>query len=504
MKYIIYCRKSSEAEDRQVLSIDSQEKELLMLAERDNLRISKVYKESMSAKAPGRPIFDLMLQLIEKGNGYCLLVWKLDRLARNALDGGKVSWFMDRGLITEIRTPEKVFRNISDDKFMMSLDFGIAKKYIDDLSTNVKRGNRAKLEKGGWPGPAPFGYLNNKADKTIIIDEKNKHYIRRIFELYATGGHSLIDVSNILYAEGLRTKSGLKIRRGHIHRIILNPFYFGIMNKNEKYYPGNHESIITKELYDRANYALCGNAHPKKQKHFFHLRGFLRCNNCGCMLTASKKKGHDYYYCTNGKGGCNEHQKYMRSEFLDNLIAQIFDKLKFDKELVDIAYEAAKEKTQSNQGYLETVKENFRKQLENTKQRQSRLLDSYLAELVSEDIYKAKIMALNNEQMVIESEIRKLNHKGPEESGCTLELIKNVFLRGNGAKKDYLLANENEKRTILEELLWNLYIKTQKVANCSFKMPYQLLAMESKPSDLNGMLRAMEIFRTCLMALTNY
>ena len=149
MKYIIYCRKSTESEDRQVLSIDSQETELLAMAKANDWYISNTYKESKTAKEPGRPVFNEMLSFIEKSkDDYCILAWNLDRLARNTMDGGMIIWFMDRGFIKEIKTPSKLYGNNADDKLMMGFMFGIAKKYVDDLSVNVKRGNKAKLEKG--------------------------------------------------------------------------------------------------------------------------------------------------------------------------------------------------------------------------------------------------------------------------------------------------------------------------------------------------------------------
>jgi DNA invertase Pin-like site-specific DNA recombinase len=487
MKYVLYCRKSSEAEDRQVLSIDSQETELRRLAERDNIVISKVFKESMSAKAPGRPIFETMLQYLEKDRGSILLVWKLDRLARNALDGGKVSWLMDRGIVSEIRTPEKVFRNSSDDKFMMSLDFGIAKKYVDDLSTNVKRGNRAKLEKGGWPGPAPYGYLNNKADKTVIVDEKNRRYIRRIFELYGTGRYGLKDVAQMLYDEGMRTKTGLMRRASHIHKIIKDPFYHGVMLKNGKYYPGSHEPIVSKMLYDQANEVLSGKLHPQSKRLAFHLRGFLKCANCTCMLTASKKKGHDYYYCTNGKGKCVEHTKYMRSEYLDELVADAFKHLQIDEELVELAYEASKEQANIGQSYLAQAKEKLINELAVARQKQNKLLDTYLAELVPEAIYKAKTELLNKEIVSIEKEIAKLDAEH-EDDELTLEPIKKFFLKGISARNDYLHGPDEQKRIIVSELLWNLSIAGQKVQNLQFKSAYAMVAKNPKPGNLGEML----------------
>ena len=130
-----------------------------------------------------------------------------------------------------------------------------------------------------------------------------------------------------------------------------------------------------------------------------------------CMLTASKKKGHDYYYCTNGKGKCAEHTKYMRSEFLDTLVADKFKNLQIDEELVEMAYEAAKEQAHIGQSYLAQAKEKLINELAVARQKQNKLLDTYLAELVPEDVYKAKTELLNNEIVSVENEIKKLDRK---------------------------------------------------------------------------------------------
>jgi DNA invertase Pin-like site-specific DNA recombinase len=90
--YFIYCRKSSEAEDRQVLSIESQTRELEQLAAKLNFPIAEILTESMSAKAPGRPVFNEMMQRLYRGEAAGIICWKLDRLARNSVDGGSIIW----------------------------------------------------------------------------------------------------------------------------------------------------------------------------------------------------------------------------------------------------------------------------------------------------------------------------------------------------------------------------------------------------------------------------
>ena len=486
-KYIIYSRKSSEAEDRQVLSIESQINELTHLAERDEIKLDKIFQESKTAKAPGRPVFDAMMRYIEKNGNCTLVVWKLDRLARNAFDGGKISWFMDRGLITEIRTPEKSFKNNSDDKFMMSLDFGIAKKYVDDLSVNVKRGNRAKLEKGGWPGHAPLGYLNNKLDKSIIVDQERAPFVARLFQLYATGGYSVKEVTNILFSEGLRTFTGRKVSKSIIHFVISNPFYYGVMISHDKYYQGNHQPIINKELFDRANDVLFGRQHSKKQKHLFPLRGFMVCDQCGCALTATKKKGHNYYYCTNGKGSCEQHKTYLRQEKIEELMSDIFFKLQFDQELVEIAYLAAKEKLKQQDTFLDASIQNLLNQANLIKQRQDKLLDSYLSELIPKAVYEEKMAQLNNDRVSLETQLKNLQQK-EKEGQSTLERAKNIFLKASLAKKEFLNSDDLKKRKIIETLLWNLSIKNQEISSFKLKMPYQLLVEAPLERDFSMML----------------
>lgn len=94
LKFFLYARKSSESEDRQMASIDSQVKELNKLAEELNLEVIGKYTESMSAKSPGRPIFNDMINRIQKGEANGILCWKINRLARNPIDGGTISWLL--------------------------------------------------------------------------------------------------------------------------------------------------------------------------------------------------------------------------------------------------------------------------------------------------------------------------------------------------------------------------------------------------------------------------
>ncbi len=160
LKYIIYCRRSQDREDKQTLSIESQRRELLAYAKKHDLKVAEVIREDASAYKRGRPQFGRMMEIIEAGKANAVLTWHLTRLARNGADGGLIISFMDEGKIKELHTPEKSYVNTPDDKFMMTIHFAMAKKSSDDTSSFVKNNTKTKLDKGEYPGVAHYGYLN--------------------------------------------------------------------------------------------------------------------------------------------------------------------------------------------------------------------------------------------------------------------------------------------------------------------------------------------------------
>lgn len=485
MKYIIYCRKSTDTEDKQVLSLESQENELKRLAEAQGFEVMDVLRESKSAKEPGRPIFNEMMNRILSGEIDAILCWKIDRLTRNPVDGGQIQWLLQKEKIKCITTFEKSYFP-NDNVLIMSIEQAMANQYIRDLSMNVKRGNRAKLERGEWPNHAPFGYVNDKATKKVKINTKKEKYVKRTYELYATGGYTLQQISDVLYEEGLRTSSGKKVFKNQIHRILTNPFYAGLMKRHGVIYQGTHKAIVKTKLFDDVQAIFENRLHPRPKKHFYSARGFLTCT-CGCAITADTKKGHQYYYCTNGKSICSEHKRYTRSEEMDKIISKVFLEFKIDEELIEISAEAYKQKMGTKIKYSDDVRKDLLEALKSLDSKESLLTDSFISQIIKKPLYEEKMKELNNERVTLKNQLDEFerNNKTPE---STFEQIKNIFIEANKASKQYLEVKDDAKRRMLEKLLSNIKIENQNVAYYQFKSPYSALLKASKNPTISNLL----------------
>jgi len=130
-RYFIYCRKSSEGEDKQILSLPAQERELSLYAKKNKLQVVDIYNESKSAHTIGRPVFNDILQRIEKGEAQGIIVWDESRIARNSMDGGKVIYMLDTQQLVEIHKPGRIYRNTPDDKSWLAMCFMMSKKESD-------------------------------------------------------------------------------------------------------------------------------------------------------------------------------------------------------------------------------------------------------------------------------------------------------------------------------------------------------------------------------------
>ncbi len=322
IKYFIYARKSSEAEDKQVASIDAQIEELMRLARSEKLEVVEVLSEAQSAKAPGRPIFNALVQRVYNREAQGIICWKLDRLARNPVDGGTINWMLQQGSIQHIRSFERSYYP-TDNVLMMSVEFGMANQFVRDLSVNVKRGLRNKVAAGWLPGVAPSGYLNTpdrqKGYKIIVEDPERFPLVRKMWDLMLTGNFTAPRIWKIANKEWnyrtlqRRKEGGKPMSRSAIYKIFTNPFYYGYFEfpvGSGNWVKGEHKPMITEEEYQRVQAILGRKGKPAPKRHLFAFTGLMRCGSCQSGITAEEKikrqkngnvHHYVYYHCTKKK-----------------------------------------------------------------------------------------------------------------------------------------------------------------------------------------------------------
>ena len=324
-KFFIYTRKSTDDKDRQVRSISDQLAELKSLALKEQLEVVDVFVEKQTAKIPGRPVFGEMIERMEKGEASGILAWHPDRLARNSVDGGKIIYLVDTGVIVEMKFPTFWFDPTPQGKFMLSIAFSQSKYYVDNLSENIKRGHRNKVKDGIWPQMSPLGYVNVKG-KGIVPDIEIAKLIKKTFEAYSSGSFTLRQLRDKFNALGLKRKSGKELAVSNYQQILKNPIYTGLMRYNGEIFEGKHEPIITKKLFDSVQEVMMRKSKPKGKglKEYIY-RGFFRCGECGCFITTETQKGHNYLRCTKRKNPCS--QKYTREEIITSEIQKEIKKV---------------------------------------------------------------------------------------------------------------------------------------------------------------------------------
>jgi site-specific DNA recombinase len=404
MRYFIYARKSTDDEDRQVLSIEAQLKELREYAQRENIFVVKEIIEAKTAKKPGRPLFNDMLIDIERGLADGILAWHPDRLARNSVDGGRIIYLVDQKVIKDLRFPTLRFDNNAQGKFMLSIVFGQSKYYIDALSENIRRGIRLKLSKGIWPQWAPIGYINDRKTRTIIIDEGKAPFIKRVFELYSTGDYSLEEIRNKINPLGLAGRKDKPLSISQYQTMLKNPLYYGVFRYKGEVYEGTHQPIITKKLFDKCQEVMRMRGKPAKEEKKFVLRRLMRCGECGRMITAELQKGHVYYRCTKRLTNCQ--QKYVREEELAAQIEGFIQKVSLcDDWTKKILEQLEKDKNSGVQSSL-PQQQNLEVEIKEIDARISKLIDVYLEGSLTLEEYQAKKEAFINEKKKLQESAR--------------------------------------------------------------------------------------------------
>ncbi len=421
-KFFLYARKSTDVEDKQVRSIEDQITELRAFAKQEKLEIIEELVEKQSAKIPGRPIFNDMLNRIEGGEANGILAWHPDRLARNSVDGGRIIYLLDCGHLAMLKFPTFWMENTSQGKFMLNIAFGQSKYYVDSLSENTKRGLRQKVKRGEYPSLAPVGYINDSRNKSVVVDKKQAPVVRKAFELYAQGDQRLEDIGEFLAQHKLVSRSGKRIHISRATFILSNPFYTGLFRYAGEIYEGKHEPIITKKLFDRVQEVLKQKGRPRHKSTIEPqvFCGLLSCATCGMMITGeyrvkTQKNGaqhfYTYYHCTKKRKNFKCSEPCIRQEKLDEQISSLLQRVSLPADWAEkLNAKLEKDKSKSAQSVSAFVQTN-QERIKIITTKLQRLLDGYLEQDIDREIYRTEKAKLLSEKKSLEEQMTNLEQK---------------------------------------------------------------------------------------------
>lgn len=498
MRYIHYCRKSTDDDDHQALSLDSQQQENeRRFVGMPGIEIVSTNREAKTAKVPGRPVFNDVLNRIERGEADGIIAWHPDRLARNSVDGGRVIYLLDTGQLKDLKFATYTYENTPQGKFMLQIVFANSKYYVDSLSENVKRGIRTKTLKGWRSNRPPLGYLNGDQTTPIIPDPERFPIVERMWQLALTGTYTLRQIREIAaHKWGLRTRKGRKhggtvLTVSGLYDLFKNPFYAGVLRLNGRTYPGKHQPMITLDQFALVQKNIGRPGAPQPKRNTWAYTGMIRCGTCGLAVTAEEKikrsgKRYVYYHCTKRRGNdvCREPYALVAEieaemeRFLeditisDELHAYALARINRESESVQVA--AAAERSALEKAHAEN--ENALRNL-----RHLRIRDQ-----VTEAEFLADREALEREQLRLSNQLAEAN---PAEA---FEPAKLFLSFSNRALKWFREGDGEIRRLIMETAGSNPLLKARKL-NIDGLYPFRRFA---KPPTISLLCTVADDIRT--------
>ena len=458
-----YVRVSTQKQGEGV-SLEAQRDAIDAYAKRNDILISRWFEEKVTAAKSGRPVFTAMVKDLIKGRAQGLVLHKIDRGARNFADWAKIGDLSDAGIDVHFATETLDFRSRGG-RLSADIQAVIAADYIRNLREETMKGMRGRLKQGLCPWGAPLGYQNNGGGKVKTIDPLVAPGIKHLFELYASGQHSLQSLVVEARRSGFRTSAGRILSKHAIEAIFSNPFYCGVLKVKStgETYAGSHSPIISAALYETVQAVKLGKAGKKIAKHEFLYRGLFHCAECARKITPEQQKGHVYYRCHTV-----ECATAVREESIDAAVDRLLAGLTFtDADLQAIEQSLGRS---FNADAIDAERHALTVQIDQTKERLSRLADAFIDRHIDE-------LTFHGKQEAAHLELRRLEeqHAGAQDAGAQLgnamkflELVRSIAaLYGTSKPADKRiivdLATSNRwldrKDVVLEPSDWLVPVK---------------------------------------------
>jgi len=390
-KYFAYIRVSTARQGQTGTSLTEQRAAIEQHAQRQGLKIIKYYEERETAAKLGRPVFFEMLRALRQGKAAGVVMHKIDRSARNLKDWADLGELIDCG--TEVHfANESIDLTSRGGRLSADIQAVVAADYIRNLREETKKGIYGRLKQGLFPFRSIVGYNDAGRGLPKEIDPVQSRFVREAFNLYATGEWGLNALVERMHELGLRSRTGGKVTRNGLSTMLRNPFYIGIirLHKTGELFPGAHEPMVGKELFDRVQIVLDGKNVKKQKCHFFIFRRHIICAECGNKLIAELKKGWVYYRCHTK----NCSQKCLREELIENELLRAMGELRFDAEENRYLKREINRTDGERLALAESQRRALQIQLQSIEERLSKLADAFVDGVFDKETYINKKTSL--------------------------------------------------------------------------------------------------------------
>ncbi len=460
MKSVVLCRVSSKEQEETGYSLGAQEKFLNTYREKQGYQLTKLFSISESASGrKQRELFDQMINFVKKEKINIIICEKVDRLTRNFKDMVMIDEWLEEDETRQVHLVKDSLIMHKNSRSQEKLNWGIrilfAKNYVDNLSEEVKKGQKEKISQGWLPTKPPYGYktIGESGHKEHIINPEVSPLIKRMFELYATGNYSIKKLVGVMYEEGLRSSTGVKVVKSRIGDLLSDPFYVGKNCWNGEVYQGKQEPLLSDELFEKVQKILRGKTSPKFSRHDFQFKGLIKCGECTGTITWETQKGITYGHCNHYR---NCSQKIWSKEIdTDKIITKGLNDLKLNSpRLTEWIRKALKENHQTEIEYHQSTQTELKQRYDQVQNRLDRLFDEKIDGNLEEDFYRRKLAQYSEEKENILKSIKNHSDSSDNYRNKSLQIYEisqdatNSYLKGTPDQRHKLLNLVFEKLTI--------------------------------------------------------
>jgi len=494
MKSVLYIRVSSKEQEESGYSLPAQKKLLKDYALKHNLAIVKTFSISESASGcKQRTIFKEMINHVSDKKINVIICEKADRLTRNLKDAVEIDEWLERNDDRQIHLVKDnivLHRNSrSQEKLNWGIRVILAKNYTDNLSEEVKKGQIEKLNQGWLPQRPPLGYktVGDQGRKIHVIDKEISPHIKKLYELYATGGYSLKKLVDVMYKEGFRSQKGKKLGKSRLAEALSNPFYCGHNRWHGKVYPvpGKQECIVSKQLFDIVQDKLHSKTTPKYRKHLYLFKGLIKCAECKGTITWEKQKGTIYGHCNHRYSKCSQ-KTWAKEHMIEKDIIRSIQSFKVNnKRLSRWIHKALLESHKDKIAYQSNTKKKLTKKIDEIDRWLDMIYDDKIKGLITQDKYTQKLSEYSAEKEIVLHQLEEL-----------AEANKEYFMLGaqfydisQKSTHTYTNSTLNEKRKMIAMMFQDMILDNGKISY-HHTPPYECLLKaiaatnRSKPEEV--------------------